>query len=184
MSLVIALFYQVAVNHTSRPPQAGERNGVDYYFYESKAAMQADIASGKFLDVVVQSDHFYATSLQSVVEVLQSGRICILDVNIMTIYRLQTAGLRPIAILLKPETVMQWRGLQRRLTVDQARRMHEACTRMESEHWYLFTAILNLESLDGAIASVNRILQQHKGPRVWLPADQTLSNVDKHLRPA
>lgn len=64
-------------------------DGVHYHFYPSKAAMQADISSGKFLDVIVQSDHFYATSMQSVLEVLQSGRICILDVNIVAIYRLQ-----------------------------------------------------------------------------------------------
>ncbi|KAL5969352.1 hypothetical protein TSMEX_002922 [Taenia solium] len=171
--------FATCTQHTSRPPQAGEVDGVHYHFYPSKAAMQADIASGKFLDVIVQSDHFYATSMQSVLEVLQSGRICILDVNIVAIYRLQSAGLHPMSILLKPETVMQCRGLQRRLTVDQARRMHEACTRMESEYWYLFTAILNLESLDSALVSVNRVLQQHKGPCVWLPADQTLRSVEK-----
>ncbi|VDK39267.1 unnamed protein product [Taenia asiatica] len=168
-----------SIKDTSRPPQAGEVDGVHYHFYPSKAAMQAEIASGKFLDVIVQSDHFYATSMQSVLEVLQSGRICILDVNIVAIYRLQSAGLHPMSILLKPETVMQCRGLQRRLTVDQARRMHEACTRMESEYWYLFTAILNLESLDSALVSVNRVLQQHKGPCVWLPTDQTLRSVEK-----
>ncbi|VDM19022.1 unnamed protein product [Hydatigera taeniaeformis] len=171
--------FATCIQHTSRPPQAGEVDGVHYHFYPSKVAMQTDISSGKFLDVVVQSDHFYATSMQSVLEVLQSGRICILDVNIVAIYRLQSAGLHPMAILLKPETVMQCRGLQRRLTVDQARRMHEACTRMESEYWYLFTAILNLESLDSALISVNRVLQQHKGPCVWLPADQTLHSMEK-----
>ena len=77
---------------TSRPPQAGEVDGVDYHFYSSKAAMQVDISSGKFLDVAVQSDHFYATSLQSILEVLQSGRICILDVNVVAIYRLQVGA--------------------------------------------------------------------------------------------
>ncbi len=39
-------------------------------------------------------------------------------------------------------------------------------------------AILNLESLESALVAVNRILAQHKGPRVWLPADQT------HLTPS
>ncbi|KAM7541699.1 hypothetical protein Aperf_G00000010942 [Anoplocephala perfoliata] len=167
------------IQHTSRPAQAGEVDGTDYHFYPSKAAMQADISAGKFVDVVVQSDHFYATSIQSILEVLQSGRICILDVNIVAIYRLQTAGLHPMSILLKPATVMQCRGLQRRLTLDQARKMHEACTRMESEYWYLFTAILNLESLESAMASINRVLQQHKGPHVWLPTDRTLRSVEK-----
>ena len=46
-----------------------------------------------------------------------------------------------MSILLKPDTVMQCRGLQRRLTVDQARKMHEACSKMESEYWYLFTGM-------------------------------------------
>ncbi len=74
---------------TSRPRQAGERDGVDFHFYDSKSAMQADITTGKFLDVVIQSDQFYATAIQSIVDVLQSGRICILDVSIKNIYRLQ-----------------------------------------------------------------------------------------------
>lgn len=74
---------------TTKPPQPGERDGVDYYFYESKAAMQADIAAGRFLDVVIQSDHFYATALDSITDVLRSGRVCILNVPIKSLHRLQ-----------------------------------------------------------------------------------------------
>ncbi|VDL48475.1 unnamed protein product [Hymenolepis diminuta] len=171
--------FATCIQHTSRPPQDGEVDGVDHHFYPSKEAMQADISAGKFVDVTVQSDHFYGTSLQSILDVLQSGRICILDVNIVAIYRLQTACLHPISILFRPETITHCRGLQRRLTLDQARKVYESCTRMESEYWYLFTAILGLESLDSAMVSIDRVLQQHRGPQVWLPADQTLRNVEK-----
>ncbi|VDN95926.1 unnamed protein product [Rodentolepis nana] len=178
--------FATCIQHTSRPPQDGEVDGVDHHFYPSKEAMQVDISAGKFVDVTVLSNHFYAISLQSILDVLQSGRICILDVNIVAIYRLQTAGLYPISILLRPETITHCRNLQRRLTLDQARKLYESCARMESEYWYLFTAlnvsllaILGLESLDSAIVSIDRVLQQHKGPRVWLSADQTLRNVEK-----
>ncbi len=65
--------------------------------------MQADITTGKFLDVVIQSDQFYATAIQSIVDVLQSGRICILDVSIKNIYRLQVRVPLPKHVRIRPE---------------------------------------------------------------------------------
>ena len=38
-----------SVSHTTRAPRPGEENGVHYHFAE-KAAMEADIAAGKFLE--------------------------------------------------------------------------------------------------------------------------------------
>nr|VZI45375.1 unnamed protein product [Spirometra erinaceieuropaei] len=169
--LLASADFATCIQHTSRPPMPHEVDGVDFHFVASKAAMETELSSGKFLDAVIVNGHFFATSIESVAKTLQSGKICILDTSVKSLYRLEAAGLHPISILVKPETVMQWRDLQRRLTVDQARRMFEACLELEAEHWYTFTSILNLDTLPNVVNAVHRVLTQHRGPSVWLPVN-------------
>ena len=49
------------VSHTTRAPRPGEENGVHYHFAE-KAAMEADIAAGKFLEYAHVHENIYGTS--------------------------------------------------------------------------------------------------------------------------
>ncbi|KAL7060148.1 hypothetical protein AAHC03_09851 [Spirometra sp. Aus1] len=169
--LLASADFATCIQHTSRPPMPHEVDGVDFHFVASKAAMEIELSSGKFLDAVIVNGHFFATSIESVAKTLQSGKICILDTSVKSLYRLEAAGRHPISILVKPETVMQWRDLQRRLTVDQARRMFKACLELEAEHWYTFTSILNLDTLPNVVNAVHRVLTQHRGPSVWLPVN-------------
>ena len=52
-----------SVSHTTRAPRPGETNGVHYHFAE-KAAMEAQIANGEFLEYARVHENIYGTSLR------------------------------------------------------------------------------------------------------------------------
>jgi guanylate kinase len=70
-----------SVSHTTRQPRPGEENGVHYYFAD-KAAMEAEIAAGKFVESANVHGNLYGTSFDAVRRVSESGRICILDIDV------------------------------------------------------------------------------------------------------
>ncbi|CAL8103018.1 unnamed protein product [Calicophoron daubneyi] len=171
--------FATCVPHTSRPPRPDERDGIDYHFAASNAAMEADIKADKFIEVGQFQDHYYATSIDSVRQTLLSGRICVLDVGLPAIRRLENAGLHPISVLLKPISVLHLRTIQRRLTEDQAKRSIELASRLEADNWHLFSVIVPFDTIESAVKSVQRYVLLQGGPVIWVPS---LSSAD-HSRP-
>lgn len=69
-----------SVSHTTRPPRSGEQNGVDYHFV-TREDMQSEIAQNNFIEYAEFANKMYGTSKKSIKDVLQSNRICILDID-------------------------------------------------------------------------------------------------------
>ncbi|MGH0146124.1 UNVERIFIED_CONTAM: hypothetical protein FKN15_056642 [Acipenser sinensis] len=67
--------------------------------------MEKDIQDHKFIEAGQYNNHLYGTSVQSVREVAEKGKHCILDVSGNAIKRLQIALLYPIAVFIKPKSV-------------------------------------------------------------------------------
>ncbi|XP_065834639.1 guanylate kinase-like isoform X2 [Oscarella lobularis] len=90
-----------SVSHTTRKPRPNEVDGKDYHFV-SREAMEAEIADGKFIESAVFSSNMYGTSKRAVADVLQAGRICVLDIDMQGVRNVKTTDLNPIYILIKP----------------------------------------------------------------------------------
>lgn len=73
--------YGFSVSHTTRGPRPGEQHSVDYNFVE-KAAMEKEIAEGKFLETAHVHGNIYGTSFEAVQRVSANNKICILDIDI------------------------------------------------------------------------------------------------------
>lgn len=65
---------------TSRKPKVDEKEG-QMYLFMSRSEMEADIKSGRFLEHGEYDGNLYGTKIDSIHEVVDSGKICILDVN-------------------------------------------------------------------------------------------------------
>lgn len=65
---------------TSRKPKVDERDGQMYSFM-TRSEMECDIKSGRFLEHGEYDGNFYGTKISSIHEVIETGKICILDVN-------------------------------------------------------------------------------------------------------
>lgn len=65
---------------TSRKPKVDERDGQMYSFM-SRSEMECDIKNGRFLEHGEYDGNLYGTKISSIHDVIETGKICILDVN-------------------------------------------------------------------------------------------------------
>ncbi|KAH8392160.1 hypothetical protein KR215_002131 [Drosophila sulfurigaster] len=70
--------FGAVIPHTSRPKRALEENGVSYWFMD-REEMDESIKQNEFLEYGEHNGNLYGTSLQSIKDVINSGRMCILD---------------------------------------------------------------------------------------------------------
>ncbi|XP_017857973.1 PREDICTED: MAGUK p55 subfamily member 6 [Drosophila arizonae] len=70
--------FGAVIPHTSRPKRALEENGVSYWFMD-REQMEEAIKQNEFLEYGEHNGNLYGTHLQSIRDVINSGRMCILD---------------------------------------------------------------------------------------------------------
>uniref|UniRef100_A0A674HM05 Discs large MAGUK scaffold protein 1 n=1 Tax=Taeniopygia guttata TaxID=59729 RepID=A0A674HM05_TAEGU len=162
------------VPHTTRPKRDYEVDGRDYHFVTSREQMEKDIQDHKFIEAGQYNNHLYGTSVQSVREVAEKGKHCILDVSGNAIKRLQIAQLYPISIFIKPKTVENIMEMNKRLTEEQARKTFERATKLEQEFTEHFTAIVQGDTLEEIYNQVKQIIEEQSGPYIWVPAKEKL----------
>ncbi|XP_006884243.1 PREDICTED: disks large homolog 1 isoform X2 [Elephantulus edwardii] len=162
------------VPHTTRPKRDYEVDGRDYHFVTSREQMEKDIQEHKFIEAGQYNNHLYGTSVQSVREVAEKGKHCILDVSGNAIKRLQIAQLYPISIFIKPKSMENIMEMNRRLTEEQARKTFERAMKLEQEFTEHFTAIVQGDTLEDIYNQVKQIIEEQSGPYIWVPAKEKL----------
>jgi guanylate kinase len=96
-----------AVTATTRPPRAGETDGVDYHFL-SAGEFEARLARGEFLEHARVHGRLYGTPVESVRRVLDAGRTCLLVIDVQgaaTLRALRDDGRLPfeaVFVFLEP----------------------------------------------------------------------------------
>ncbi|KAM4695422.1 disks large homolog 1 isoform 18-T18 [Discoglossus pictus] len=162
------------VPHTTRPKRDYEVDRRDYHFVTSREQMEKDIQDHKFIEAGQYNNHLYGTSVQSVREVAERGKHCILDVSGNAIKRLQIAQLYPISIFIKPKSVENIMEMNKRLTEDQARKTFERAMKLEQEFTEHFTAIVQGETLEEIYNQVKQIIEEQSSTIIWVPAKEKL----------
>ncbi|XP_004834782.1 disks large homolog 1 isoform X9 [Heterocephalus glaber] len=162
------------VPHTTRPKRDYEVDGRDYHFVTSREQMEKDIQEHKFIEAGQYNNHLYGTSVQSVREVAEKGKHCILDVSGNAIKRLQIAQLYPISVFIKPKSVENIMEMNKRLTEEQARKTFERAMKLEQEFTEHFTAIVQGDTLEDIYNQVKQIIEEQSGPYIWVPAKEKL----------
>ncbi|EGG21231.1 guanylate kinase [Cavenderia fasciculata] len=115
------------VSHTTRKPREGEVDGVHYYFTD-KASIEKEIAEDKFVESANVHGNYYGTSKKALQNVLDKGKICILDIDVQGCESVKKAKIPAKFIFISPpsyeelEKRLRGRGteseesLQKRLT--------------------------------------------------------------------
>ncbi|KAH8741649.1 guanylate kinase [Cryptosporidium ryanae] len=70
-----------SVSHTSREPRGSEVDGVDYHFCSNSTFVNM-ISENSFVEYANVHNYHYGTSKQAIQDVLNTGRYCILDIDI------------------------------------------------------------------------------------------------------
>ncbi|XP_057712534.1 discs large homolog 1-like protein isoform X13 [Corythoichthys intestinalis] len=162
------------VPHTTRPKRDYEVDARDYHFVASREQMEKDIQEHKFIEAGQYNNHLYGTSVQSVREVAEKGKHCILDVSGNAIKRLQAAQLHPIAIFIKPKSVENIMEMNKRLTDEQSRKTLERAAKLEHEFTEHFTAIVQGDTLEEIYEQSKQIIEDHSGSFIWVQSKEKL----------
>uniref|UniRef100_A0A3Q3K1S6 Uncharacterized protein n=1 Tax=Monopterus albus TaxID=43700 RepID=A0A3Q3K1S6_MONAL len=162
------------VPHTTRPRREYEVDGRDYHFMSSRELMEREIQEHKFIEAGQYNNHLYGTSIQSVREVADKGKHCILDVSGNAIKRLQMAGIHPIAIFIRPRNVDNILEMSKRFTEEQARKTYDRAVKLEQDFTEYFTAIVQGSSLEEVHSQVKQIIEEQSGPYIWIPTKERL----------
>lgn len=150
----------LSVSVTTRPPRAGERDGIEYGF-RTQAEFDALVASGGLLEWAHVFGRSYGTPRAPVEQALAQGRDVVFDIDWQGHCQLRAALPGDVVgvFLLPPSLTDLERRMRNRGDADareMARRMEAA--RAEISHWAEFDHALVNESFDAAVAGVRAIL--------------------------
>ncbi|PVD38139.1 hypothetical protein C0Q70_00750 [Pomacea canaliculata] len=98
--------FAFSVSHTTRQPRKGEEDGKDYYFVK-REEFEELIKNNGFLEYAQFSGNMYGTSKMAVQTIQESGKLCILDVEINGVKSIKKAGMKPEPrfIFVKPPSI-------------------------------------------------------------------------------
>ncbi|SCU94356.1 LADA_0G08064g1_1 [Lachancea dasiensis] len=101
-----------SVSSTTRKPREGEVNGVDYNFATVEEFQQM-IKDDKFIEWAQFSGNYYGTTVASVKQVSDSGKRCILDIDMQGVKAVKKTDLNARFLFVAPPSV---ESLRERLT--------------------------------------------------------------------
>uniref|UniRef100_A0AAR2J006 Membrane palmitoylated protein 2 n=1 Tax=Pygocentrus nattereri TaxID=42514 RepID=A0AAR2J006_PYGNA len=172
--------YGTTVPLTSRRPREDERDGQTYQFV-TRLEMEMDIKAGRFLEHGEYDGNLYGTKIESIHEVVNTGRTCILDVNPQALKVLKTAEFMPYVVFIAaPEfetlkamhkavvdagiTTKQLTDVDLKKTVDESSRIQRAY-----RHYFDLT-IVN-DNLDAAFEKLQAALDKLCMEPQWVPVN-------------
>ncbi|KAH9975835.1 guanylate kinase [Lactifluus volemus] len=96
--------FAFSVSHTTRSPRPGEVNGVQYHFV-SREDFISLLNKGGFVEHAEFSGNLYGTSKRAVADIIESGKRCILDIEVQGVRQIKTTDLNPIYCFISPPSL-------------------------------------------------------------------------------
>lgn len=134
-----------SISHTTRPPRAGEREGVDYHFIDQDSFTEMR-RRGDFLEAAEVHGNFYGTSRTAIEAALKQGDDIFLDIDVQGARQIR--DLKEIStvflFIAPPSPAVLEQRLRGRGTDDEdtiARRLDNARREMEEAAWYDYLVI-------------------------------------------
>uniref|UniRef100_A0A8P4G1G0 MAGUK p55 scaffold protein 3b n=1 Tax=Dicentrarchus labrax TaxID=13489 RepID=A0A8P4G1G0_DICLA len=166
--------YGFAVPHTTRARKSHEREGVEYHFI-SKAAFEADIQNGKFIEYGEYKDNLYGTSLESIHRILDQNKACLVDVQPEVLKTLRTAEFKPYVIFVRPRIYDSPRkplgsssSLSLGITED-LQEMKQSAERIDECYGHWVDYVLVKEDPGSALAELQVVLERVQTEPQWVP---------------
>lgn len=166
-----------SVSHTTRAMRAGEENGKHYHF-TTREDMEAAVGRGEFIEHAVFAGNMYGTSIKAVSDVMETGRVCVLDIDMEGVRSVKKTDLCPSYILIRAPSMevlerrLKSRGTENLETL--AARLSVAQKELEyAEQPGVFDHIVvndDLETAYAKFAEIVRGLYPHLTPQK--PAEQ------------
>jgi guanylate kinase len=155
-----------SVSHTTRPPRAGERNGVDYHFVSAEEFREL-VGRSVFLEYAEFNGHLYGTSWEALERPLEEGRDLIVEIEVQGARQLRER--RPDAcfvFLLPPSMAALGERLRGRAT-DSPETIEKRLAIAENELRAIgsFDYALVNDDLEGAVDTLLEIVEARRRGR-------------------
>ncbi|XP_057674505.1 MAGUK p55 subfamily member 4 isoform X3 [Corythoichthys intestinalis] len=174
--------FQGAVPYTTRAPKAYEESGREYHF-TSREVFNNMVHKSRFLEYGEYKGNLYGTSKEAVREVLNSGKICVIDIEPNAIHAVRTHDLRAYIIYVKPPPVEELKEtrqdsyvttdyyVNRPFKDEDFQEMEDAARKLESHYSQFFDyVIVNKDLQESCVQLLNTIRKAQDEPQ-WVPAN-------------
>ncbi|XP_034050535.1 MAGUK p55 subfamily member 3-like [Thalassophryne amazonica] len=167
--------YGLAVPHTTRARKSHEREGVEYHF-TTKAAFEADIHDGKFIEYGEYKDNLYGTSLQSIRTILDQNKLCVVDLQPEALRTLRTADFKPYIVFVRPhiydcrrKNLSSSSSLGAGITEESLQDMMQSAERIDECYGHWVDYVLVKEDPISALAELQLLLDKVQLEPQWVP---------------
>ncbi|XP_008193426.2 uncharacterized protein LOC659919 [Tribolium castaneum] len=152
-----------SISHTTRQPRPGEVHGQHYHF-TSREEMEQAISDGRFIESASFCGNMYGTSKAAVEQVIQEGKVCVLDIDVQGVKQVKKTDLNPFYVFIKPPSLEE---LKNRLTARKTEseeslnhRLKVASEEMEYGTSDNFDFIVVNDNLDHAYAQLKSFVEE------------------------
>ncbi|KAM6945749.1 MAGUK p55 subfamily member 4 [Aplochiton taeniatus] len=173
--------FQGAIPHTTRPPRTYEEPGREYHFI-TRELFDHMVYNNRFLEYGEYKGHFYGTAVDAAREVLDRGKICVLDVEPNAIPSVRSHELKAFLIYVKPPPADVLRETRRKAQIttnyyvnrpfkeEDFQDMEEAARKLESHYCqYVDQVIVNADAQDSCAQLLVAAKRAQEEPQ-WVPA--------------
>lgn len=174
-----------SVSYTTRPPRAGERDGIEYHFVD-QPTFQEMIVRDEFAEHAMVHGNLYGTSAKRVAEAIEDGRDLLFDVDYQGGQRLRQKFPQDVVLvfILPPslrelERRLRGRGTDSNEVIE--RRIRVA--REELRHYGEYDYLVMNDDIERAYDALRAVYlsQVHTRVRMAALAEQVLSGQEQLL---
>uniref|UniRef100_A0A4W5RAD0 MAGUK p55 scaffold protein 2 n=1 Tax=Hucho hucho TaxID=62062 RepID=A0A4W5RAD0_9TELE len=172
------LRYGTTIPFTSRKPKVDEKDGQMYSFM-TRSEMDTDIKNGRFLEHGEYDGNLYGTKINSIHEVVDAGKICILDVNPQALKVLRTSEFLPYVVFIEApdyevlkamnKSAKEAGVMTKRLTDSELKRTLDESEKIQRAYGHYFDLNIINDSLEGAFCGLKTALERLSSEQQWVP---------------
>ncbi|XP_076046074.1 MAGUK p55 subfamily member vari isoform X3 [Oratosquilla oratoria] len=167
------------IPHTSRPMRDYEEDGKAYHF-TTREAMEADIKTHGYLEYGEFNGNLYGTKIDSILSVIRSGKMCVLDCSPVCLKFLRNSSdLLPYVIFLAAPGMDQIKNMyasgrslaysSRNLTEDDYKRTLDESSKLQRAYDKYFDLEIVNNDLDDTFAQIMEALDRLASEPQWVP---------------
>ncbi|XP_066946849.1 protein PALS1-like isoform X6 [Macrobrachium rosenbergii] len=172
--------FAAAIPHTSRARRETEVDGQDYHFI-SRAQFESDILARKFVEHGEYEKAYYGTSIAAIRAVVNSEKICVLNLHPLSLKILKSSDLKPFVVFVAPPSLEKLR--QKKIKMgepvkdEELKETIEKAHEMEEQYGHYFDLIIINQDVDRAyhqlLQEINSLEREPQWvPAAWLAHDQ------------
>ncbi|XP_068193868.1 MAGUK p55 subfamily member 2-like isoform X2 [Antennarius striatus] len=172
------LLFGTTIPYTSRKPKKGDQESRMYAF-TSRSKMETDIKNGRYLEHGEYDGNLYGIKTDSIHEVVEAGRVCILDANPQSLKVLRTSEFLPYVVFLQsPEfevlkainhSAVEAGVVTKTLTDEELHRTCDESAKLQAAYGHYFDLSIINDNLDETYRTVKAALETVSKNPQWVP---------------